>query len=537
MRRKISRWLPVLFFCFLFTSLLSAQAKPTAEPASETPTFTSRSQLVLVPVLVKGKGGEHMGGLKSDAFIVEEQGKRRKVATFEEVKPVAADAKAPRFPQLEGHSNFNFEDAPRGHMTIVVLDLLNTPYLFQGNGKRKLIEQLAKSIPANEATAIFGLGTHGLRQLFAPTTNTAGLIASLQGVRSPAPSMVIPEGKPDVADTLSNAEFNNVFGEMWQGGSMSGRSLGSRDLVGSTWMTLTAMNQLAEAYRAIPGRKTLIWASGGFTGDPSPGITRATMIDKYDTTWRALNSADIAVYSLDVSGLAGFTGSLNQYGWLARKQRSLREFADNTGGLWCAGTAVDTAKCLSHAFEDSGSYYLLGYYLPQDDLKPGWRKLKVKVDVAGAKVRAREGFYVTAGADEKADDKTRELLDALRSPVELTGVRFNVRELPVKAKATSDHQFLISVLGDSIEVNEMRGNALNVSLTAIAFGPDGKEHGRIDQLLEAKVPQDLMPKFRKTGLSTQRGMTLAPGNYEIHFAVRDNITGEIGTVIYPLAVK
>jgi VWFA-related protein len=536
MGRRFLRLSPVVFFCcfFLFNAQLWAQVKP-ANAAADVPTFTSRSQLVLVPVLVKGRNGEHMGGLASNVFTVEEQGKRRKVATFEEVKPVAADAKVPVVPQLEGRSNFNFEDAPRGHMTIVVLDLLNTPYLFQGDGKRKLIEQLANTIPAHEATAIFGLGTHGLRQLYAPTTDTAGLLASLQGVRVPIGTS--DAGKTSALEALTSTEFNNSFGEMWQGtGVRGGRSGG--DLEGATWITLTAMTQLAHAYGTIPGRKTLIWASGGFSGALSPGITRSTMVEKYDATWRELNSADIAVYSLDVSGLAGFNGTLTRYGALQAKQWSLREFADNTGGLWCAGTSVDTAKCLSRAFDDSGSYYLLGYYLPQDDLKPGWRKLKVKVDAAGAKVRARDGFYVSAGADEKADDQRRELLDALRSPVDLTGVRMNVRELPAKSTGSSSrHEFVIGVLGDSIAVDDQRENAVNVSVTAVAFGEDGKEHGRIDHLLEAKVPQELMPKFRKTGLSAQQGMDLTPGKYEIHFAVRDNLTGEIGTVTYLLAVK
>jgi hypothetical protein len=178
--------------------------------------------------------------------------------------------------------------------------------------------------------------------------------------------------------------------------------------------------------------------------------------------------------------------------------------------------------------------------LPEDDQKPGWRKLKVHVDVPGTHVRAREGFYVSGKADEKADDKRHELLEALVSPVELTGVRMNVREVSATQKAAegmSRHDFVVGVLGDSIAVNESRGNAVNVSLTAIAFGADGHEHGRIDQLLEAIIPPAMMAQFRKTGMSAQRGMDLAPGKYEIHFAVRDNWTGEIGTVKYPLVVR
>jgi hypothetical protein len=51
------------------------------------------------------------------------------------------------------------------------------------------------------------------------------------------------------------------------------------------------------------------------------------------------------------------------------------------------------------------------------------------------------------------------------------------------------------------------------------------------------VPPELLQKFRKTGLSTRQSLELAKGNYDIKFAVRDNLTGEIGTVEYPLEVK
>lgn len=510
----------------------AALKAPTTVVVRETnaPTFQSNSRLVLVPVMVKAKNGEQIAGLDRSAFTVEEQGKARTVATFEEVKPLAPGENFKPLPPLAGRSNFNFEDAPRGHLTILVLDMLNTPYLYQGDGKRKLIEQLAKAIPPHEATAVFALGLHGLRQLYAPTTNTAALVASLQGLPVP-PTSGAPEESPSA--TLSHAEFQNSVAETtWQ---MAPHSRGT-DLAGSSWITLTAMNELAQAYRTVPGRKTLLWASGGIPGELPPGITRTTLLEKYDSTWRELNSSDIAVYSVDVSSASGFNGTLVRYSDLQWKQRTLREFADNTGGLWCTGIGIDLPKCIARAFDDAGSYYLLGYYLPESDQKPGWRKLKVKVAVPGAHVRAREGFFVTAGADEPTDVQQRALRDALLSPVELTGVRMNVRELP-SAAGNHHREFVIGVLGDSIVVNQQRGNLVDLSVTAIAFGADGREHARIDYPMKSNLPLELLAKFRKTGLSIQQAMDLPPGKYDIRFAVRDNFSHEIGTVAYPLEVK
>jgi hypothetical protein len=134
-------------------------------------------------------------------------------------------------------------------------------------------------------------------------------------------------------------------------------------------------------------------------------------------------------------------------------------------------------------------------------------------------------------------------VNALQSPVELTGVRLNVREVPagpgVKSAAagTSHHEFAINVLGDSITVDERNSNAVDLSVFAVAFAPDGREHGRIDHQMTSKVQPELLQKFRKTGLSTRQSLDLASGKYDLKFAVRDNLTGEIGTVEYPLEVK
>ncbi|HEX4486652.1 MAG TPA: hypothetical protein VH088_10320 [Terriglobales bacterium] len=48
-------------------------------------TFTSRAELVLVPVLVTDKQGNHINGLKKEDFTVLENGAEQKVVTFDEV--------------------------------------------------------------------------------------------------------------------------------------------------------------------------------------------------------------------------------------------------------------------------------------------------------------------------------------------------------------------------------------------------------------------------------------------------------------------
>jgi len=543
------------FFWFL-PVILSAQVWAQAAAESEVPKFSSRTQLVLVPVVVRGKDGAHVGGLGRDAFRIEEQGKVRTATIFEEVNPVpagTAQAKSATPPALAGRSNFDYEDAPSGHLTILVLDLLNTPYLGQGDGMRRLVDYLAKTLPSNEGAAVFGLGTHGLKQLYAPTTDTAALLAALKGIpvpanRSAGTDASRSESKDGAPSGVSATQRQDITKRAAQDFSEFVSTQGTDrwtefDYTQASWKTLVAMTQIADAYGAVPGRKTLIWASAGFQNLlPSVGLSRQTLTDKYESTWRALNAASVAVYPVDVSDLAGFKGTLIGYRITGRKQQTLREFAASTGGIECVGIGIDFAKCLARDFDDAGSYYMLGYYLPSDDQKPGWRKLKVKVEANGAHVRAREGFYVTGAAEEKPEARKRQMVDAVLSPVELIGVRFNVREVAVSAETKAAagktvHEFEVGVLGNSVTVDAKNGNAVDLSVVSVAFNAEEKNAGQTERQIAVKLQPELLEKFRKTGVSVQQQLELAAGKYEIKFAVRDNLNGEIGTVGYPLEVK
>jgi VWFA-related protein len=187
----------------------------------------------------------------------------------------------------------------------------------------------------------------------------------------------------------------------------------------ATRQTLVGMTQLAHAFQAIPGRTTLIWASAGFpfTIDDPQSFARQgdDLRSKYEEAWRALNSANIAVYPVDLNALEFSTRNLPSansgissrqvnnikgvngqksvlrlsYDKADQQRLTLHAFADATGGRACV-TVDELEKCFAEAVDDSRSYYLVGYYLGTGT-QPGWRKLKVKVAGDGLRVRYRSG--------------------------------------------------------------------------------------------------------------------------------------------------
>jgi hypothetical protein len=167
----------------------------------------------------------------------------------------------------------------------------------------------------------------------------------------------------------------------------------------------------------------------------------------------------------------------------------------------------------------------------------------VKVNAAGTHARAREGFYVPPPADDTQKARERQIVDALRSPVEFTGVRMNVREVPPGADAKpaaagkSRYEFAVGALGSSVTVDRQDGNAVDLTILAVAFSNDGKNKGQAEDRLGGKLKPEMFEKLNRINLPAKLLLELVPGKYDIRFAIRDNLNGEIGTVGYPLEVE
>jgi len=86
---------------------------------------------------------------------------------------------------------------------------------------------------------------------------------------------------------------------------------------------------------------------------------------------------------------------------------TMRAAADVTGGHGFYNNN-ELADLLQRAAADSSSYYMLGYYL-EKGVNPGWRKLKVKGDRAGAQGYSRCGFYATRSEDVPHTHRLSEL--------------------------------------------------------------------------------------------------------------------------------
>src|SRR5215469_3757375 len=554
------RW--QLRFLLIVTAValpLSAQQESTLQEHARS--LSVHTDFVLVPVIVTDKSGDPVSGLSKNAFRVEENGKSRTVSFFEEMQTQKLTAFPPR---SSTSANFLPYDE-RLRLTVVLIDMVNTPWLRQVEAKKQLADYLLQVSNQGEPIALFGLNSAGLRQLHPFATDTKVLVLALQKLKlslsseesTQPPSTFTDDPTIDGEATYEEQLLSDMLQDLNDTVAADYQRMATRQ-------TLSAMTQFAHALGTLPGRKTLVWATAGFPftiDDPNSFARQGDDLrPEYEEAWRSLNSANIAVYPVDVgsvdytakglpsanatvsktqiNSIRGMNGSLRSpmnlpYDQGVQQRLTMHAFADATGGRACI-TISELDKCFAQAVEDSRDYYLLGYYLG-DDTQPGWRKLKVKVAGDGLHVRYRTGFYVASKTQETPEQNRQKLVDALASVVQYTGVRLTARlaseqDPPDSStsaqRTTAERQakpvaFLLGVMGDSLTVDRDNGNSVDLQIAALAFDTNRKTVASSSQALATSFKPEMLQKILQSGLGVPQKLDLLPpGEYEIKFAVR-----------------
>src|SRR5262249_25072243 len=120
---------------------------PSAQNISDSQTkLTSRTELVSIPVVVNDSFGSHVYGIMKEDFTVYEVGGEQPISVFEEVQPSKA-APTPNTDPHDQFTNIRPDDASNRQLTIVLIDMLNTPVPDQVHAKDEVVKYL--SDPAN----------------------------------------------------------------------------------------------------------------------------------------------------------------------------------------------------------------------------------------------------------------------------------------------------------------------------------------------------------------------------------------------------
>jgi VWFA-related protein len=576
MIRSAASW---ALFAILFLSALTPGA---AQENTATNKLSARTNLVLVPVVVTDRKGVHIRGLKKDDFEVKEDGKIQSLASFEEISANANPIQRAALPP-NAFTNEVTDEHPK-ELEIIALDLLNTPFASQAQARQGLIEFLSKSVNENSLLALVVFQSNHVRMIHNFTTDRAVLTAAIKKL----------QGGPTSRDMITNTEVTGDvdteaaqiesivtgFGANTNSGSIGQQIAGTRAQsrgIASQFdasrerqagmETLECLQQVAQYFSAVPGRKSLIWASTGFRfafGSTTGDFVRGSTPADWQQTVHALHDANISVYPVDVGGLITIApnsqiavdmpvpGSNNDVRArssaldavasgvfedpIAAKHDTMRAMADMTGGEAFYNNN-DLENLFRQASADSSQYYVLTYYTAEKG-KDGWRKIDVKVHQDGAHVRSRNGFFFTKAVLNPNASQQMEEAMAVRSSLNFTElpIRGMWQQIEPDGKNRKVH-FILSVPPGAVTIDTDHGNHLSLDFLIVATNTQGQEAGKISQRVERQLPPAGASQIQANGITYPNVLTLPPGEYSVHLAVRDNITGKIGSVVVPLKVE
>lgn len=556
------------FLTLAFFLSVAGQEKPQQPPAQEETPYklTVHSNMVLVPVVVTDKHGQHVSGLTAADFKLREDGQEKELAACDEIK-----AETNAVPRTAAPPNSFTNQIAADHpkkLEIVLLDLLNTPLSARVEARRGLIAFLARSVDSDTLVALLVLNSGGVRMVHNFTGDPAVLAAAIHKVQSPttardAPTMNTNGGDVDaeaeqisaiLSGTAAIASSNPTVGSL-RTANRGVEALGdvSRQNQDSL-LTMRALQQIAQYFAGVPGRKSMIWASTGFNyeGEDAPGgATRGAASEYWQRTVRMLQDANIAMYPVDVGGMemhsnievhTEIPGAAETAGFgdvtvsTGGKHQTMKMLADLTGGQAYYGLN-DSDALFSRASQDSAQYYMLSY-LTRDTGKNGWRKLQVRVQRDGVEVRARTGFYFdSAGRDPDSARKAEEVM-AVTSALDSTSVPLygQWRQMEAAGSQFKAH-FVLLIPPRGITVDTDHENHLNLDFVIFAWNNEGKKAAEIEQRIDRKLTPAEFQGIQTHGINYDNFLTLPPGEYDVHMVVRDNLNGKLGSLVTELKVQ
>lgn len=168
-----------------------------------------------------------------------------------------------------------------------------------------------------------------------------------------------------------------------------------------TTRTVQNLESVARGLARIPGRKTVVLMSEGFFVQDA----RSTI----ETAAAQAARSGITIYSIDGRGLINTLGANpdvvsrdpSRSGAFDTGEDGPNILSANTGGFMIRHQD-DMSLAFGRIIRDTSTYYVIGYQPENTTMDGKVRKIEVKADIPGVKVRARKGYAAVALPPQEA---------------------------------------------------------------------------------------------------------------------------------------
>lgn len=548
------------------SSLLCVLAAPASllhlRAQEEAPAFGVTSRLVEVSVAALDKKGAPVTGLRKDQFTVLDNGRQREVAFFRYEGGTAPEPGRKMTPPPGVFSNrVEFTGGPPRNVTAIVLDSANTEPGDLLMVKAQAMQFLERLAPRTRV-AVYHLG-QDVRVLHDFTDDSEGLRAQLKRFQVGAPAQRLTD-----IDALANdfeqwlqIRGNDLRLEQALMVSMAAES-NYNATVRATRVraALARLELIGQHIAGIPGRKNVVWISGGiamFSSRPSTMVSQvlrqqravnAAAGDDFEKPIRAaaqrLAQMGVVLYAVDARGLTSGAERLSEVqdmpvvnGRFSEFQRAaevsgdvrpaLGTMAAITGGRLIFNTN-DFSEGIRRAQNDLDGTYTVAFYAdgPADGK---WHDLRVRVDAPGVELTHRQGYLSEAGAAPAWNED--QLRNALLNPLGSSAIHLTAHYAPVEGGAM---RLTLQVETNDLALPEQQGRRR--SELEVVLG-ERSASGQV-RFQQAKLKLDFTAAqyaaARDKGIPYWKTWKPAADTVSVRLLVRDQSSGQMGTLDLPL---
>ncbi len=506
--------------------------------------FETTTQLVVVNVAARAKGGEPLNGLQSSDFTVTEDGKAQQIKVFEyqslagavlsppalAARPVEAPAAGIKSTVATGIAPSKAGEVKYKDRRLLVLffDQAGMPVADQLRAQQAALKFLNSQITQSDLVSVMTYVTD-LSVLQDFTDDRDRLIRVVKGLAA--------------GETGSG---NGSTGDDATGDTGAAYSQDDTEFnIFNTDRKLAALESAVKMLGSLSEKKALVYFASGMslTGIDNQAQLRATV--------NAAIRSNVAFYPVDARGLVATAplgdatqasqGGQAMYSGSGQRtaqanfqgqQESLYTLASDTGGKTLLDQN-DLSLGIVQAQKDIASYYILGYYSTNTALDGHYRRIKVSVKSnQTAKLDYRSGYF--AGKDFKqfnSSDRERQLQEALMlgDPVTDLMLALEVNYF----RQAKDRYFVpvsVKIPGSDIELAR-RGGAESTRIDFIGEVKDAKGAlaGTVRDDITVKLKGENAGQLARHNLEYDTGFSLQPGTYTLKFLARENETGKMGT--------
>jgi hypothetical protein len=303
----------------------------------------------------------------------------------------------------------------------------------------------------------------------------------------------------------------------------------------------------------LPGRKLVFLISDGFY------LSERTMAsrEKIHKVTEAAGRAGVVIYTMDARGLMGeFRDAINDRPMdgggftiglssehIGASQDGLNALAADTGGRAFRNTNGPMAEWVGKMLDETANYYLLAWRPENEEQKRG-KFNHIQGSILGRPdltVRLRAAYFksaplpilTTKKKNEKNPEKAREddmrlVIDAPVAQADIP-TKLDVRVVQMPGVGTQAAA-MIEIKREALSYDLKDGKqAADLDIGGIFYNDKGKPiDSFVGRLRVYPIPKDVPSDKRKGAIYGFRAW-LPPGLYQVRVAVRDVISGRLGS--------